>query len=165
MKLHQIDGISIDPGAPIPKVISSETELYLLFYAGDEVEPVSSDIESRDVLDTGIVAVARFGICLTSKFGYPGSEALSGHPYYQHGLKYYSGFWVENSDWIEDLKKIDRVHPYHSPSKFKKFKHYVFTFHDTMFECIAQEFEIKYETRPLFELAELALNELVRKEI
>lgn len=165
MKLHKLEGISIDPGAPIPKVISSETELYLLFYAGDELEGISENIESRDILDTGLVAVAKFTVCLASKFGYPGNETLTGHPYHKYGLNYFSGFLVEDSPWIEELKKIDSIHPYHDSSKYKEFKHYVFTFHDTTFECIAEEFEIKYENKRLFELADLALNELARKEV
>jgi hypothetical protein len=72
-------------------------------------------------------------------FGGPNDEALSGHPLYSRGLKFYSAHQVLNSSWIKIREKMNSVHPRHNPIFFYKKNHYIITFHDNMFECIADE--------------------------
>src|SRR5262249_17748356 len=70
-------------------------------------------------------------------FGPPNDEALSGHPLYRKGLRHYGVCEVKNSSWVRALERMNRVHPSHHPRMFSRYRHFVFTFHDTTFECIA----------------------------
>lgn len=49
---------------------------------------------------------------------------------------------IKDSDWINELKEIDKNHPYFNEDKWNSLNHYVTTFHDDLFECIAKGFEI-----------------------
>ncbi len=35
---------------------------------------------------------------------------------------------------------MNSVHPYHKPEHFQRYKHFIFAFHDSTFECIAESF-------------------------
>ena len=48
-----------------------------------------------------------------------------------------------DSEWIEESRKEDSVHPRFDPARFNNYKHYIITFHDSTFECIAQGFSFK----------------------
>ena len=55
---------------------------------------------------------------------------------------HYSNYKVENSSWIRQLERMNSVHPYHDSEEFYKNKnHYILAFHDSTFECIAQNYE------------------------
>ena len=49
---------------------------------------------------------------------------------------------VEQSSWVEELKKMNAVHPYHKDSLFDKYRHFIFFFHDTCFEIVCESFDI-----------------------
>ena len=65
-------------------------------------------------------------------------EALLGHPLYERGLRPYAAFEIENTSWVRALDKLNRVHPRHSPRLFAGLKHFIFAFHESVFECIAE---------------------------
>lgn len=71
----------------------------------------------------------------------PNDEAFEGHPLASRGLKPYSVFEVKNSSWIRRLERMNSVHRCHRPEGYKMLRHFVFAFHDTTFECVAQGFE------------------------
>jgi hypothetical protein len=75
-------------------------------------------------------------------FGPPNDEAFSGHPLAARGLKPYSVFEIEKSSWLRALVRMNSVHPYHKVERFADLRHWVFSFHDTTFECIASSFDI-----------------------
>ncbi len=53
-------------------------------------------------------------------------------------------FEVEDSSWIRKLEDMNSVHPYHNREEyFRSRRHFVFSFHDTTFECIAREFSLE----------------------
>jgi hypothetical protein len=52
------------------------------------------------------------------------------------------------------------VHPYYDPHKWEKYKHYILTFHDNMFECVAKNFEIREGNTSLYNQVTIILNEL-----
>ena len=76
-------------------------------------------------------------------FGPPNDEAIEGHPLASQGLSIYSVNEVANSSWIHSLERMNSVHPYHRPEKFAKYRHYIFVFQDSTFECVASGFEFK----------------------
>ena len=164
MSVTQLDEISIDPGAPMPKVLSSDTELYLIFYPAADDENVNNiPVERTSISDKGI-CVVRFLQVLSHKFGSPNDETLIGHPLYKEGLIPYTAQYLDTSSWIDELAKTDSIHPYHVPSKFKQYKHYIFSFHDNTFECIAKGYSMKYQYRDLYDVTVSILQELVVKE-
>jgi len=77
----------------------------------------------------------------THLFGPPNEEALAGHPLNEKGLKPFGAYEILNSSWLNELEKMNSVHPYHVKSEFMKGKrHIVLTFHDSTFECIADSY-------------------------
>jgi hypothetical protein len=84
------------------------------------------------------VAILRFDGCWAHYFGPPNSEALDGHPLYERGLSFYGIFEVLDSSWIRLMEERNRVHPSHSPARYAGLRHFIFTFEDSTFECIAE---------------------------
>jgi hypothetical protein len=72
-------------------------------------------------------------------FGPPNDEAMSGHPLAERGLGPYGVFEVRNSSWIRALEQMNRVHPSYNASRFRALRHFVLTFHDKTFECVADD--------------------------
>jgi hypothetical protein len=117
-----------DPGAPMPVLCADEYRGCVLAYY----------CPARDVVD-GLDHVI---VTLTARahyFGGPNDEALQGHPLYARGLRSYGIFEIENSSWIRTLEARNRVHPYHDPQHFLHLKHFVFTFHDSLFEAVLSD--------------------------
>ena len=143
MRIEQIkETFDIEPGAPTPTILSNEYMLYLIFY----IRKTRSDREGKSVhvrsnKDEGIVTI-QFNRFAQFKFGSPNDEAIDGHPYYPLGLEAYSIQKVTDSDWIEELKKRNAVHPYHKDEHFSRYQHFIFFFHDTCFEIVAENYVV-----------------------
>jgi hypothetical protein len=87
------------------------------------------------------IAVVRFRWPSAHMFGPPNDEAFSGHPLAARGLRPYRVFEVQQSSWIRSLERMNSVHPGHNRERFLKGRrHYIFAFHDSTFECIAEGF-------------------------
>ena len=71
--------------------------------------------------------VATFHVAYGHRFGPPGHAGVAAHPLAARGLKRDGAFEVKGSSWVRDA--FDG-----------KGKHYVFTFRDAMFECVADGF-------------------------
>jgi hypothetical protein len=146
MELIEINsGFQISVGAPEPIVIADCGVLTLSFY-------IESDNEKTITLIFRRYSYFRLGV--------PGNETLSGHPYSIIGLKSHSFYELKHSDLIENLKKISSIHPKYDANVWLNDRHYILTFHDNMFECIAQEFEIREENTSLYNQAAVMLNKL-----
>lgn len=131
-----------DVGAPLPAVVSDEGQV-LLAYIVSELDPnwdgtyvnvVSPASEDKPV------AIVRFVRPYAHIFGPPNDEAFNGHPLSSRGLEPYSVCEVKQSSWLRSLERMNAVHPSHRPEHFSKYNHYVFAFHDSTFECIAEGF-------------------------
>ena len=135
-------------GAPMPVILASEHTLIVAFYL--EVRDPNWDgtyvkVMSLDSSDEPI-AVVRFARATTHYFGPPNDEAFAGHPLAARGLKPYGAFEVLSSSWIRALERMNSVHPYHKPEHFAGRRHFVLTFHDTIFECVARDFSVERPT-------------------
>lgn len=131
----------MDTGAPTPTLFANDNELFLIFY-GDA--PGQSDFpqERNTVYDTGVF-VLKFINCMKHSFGMPGDETLHGHRYSVLGMRPYSFYELRGSDLVQELQAVDSAHPRYNPDKWIQYKHYIITFHDSMFECVSQGFEIR----------------------
>lgn len=144
MKIEQIEEkFRIDVGAPMPTILSNEHNLYLIFYISN-VNPNwdGTTVHIRNEEDDGIVTV-KFDRFAQFKFGNPNDEAMKGHPLYDLGLRPYSIQKVVDSEWIKELTKMNSVHPYHKDEQFEKYEHFIFFFHDTCFEIVAETYTIE----------------------
>ena len=131
-------------GAPCPMILCGEQFLRLAYILQDT--PQSWDRTTIQIVDENTpgnpCALVRFRNVHAHMFGPPNDEAFHGHPLAKRGLQSYGVFEVENSSWIRALERMNSVHPYHRHELFARFRHFIFAFHDTTFECIAEGFEI-----------------------
>lgn len=102
-------------------VISSQHTLYLLLE------------ENNDKIDA-----LKFDTILF-KYGYPNDEVS--HPLDKFGLGSYGFFEVNNSEWIKEIRNINKSHPRHTDSLFDRDKHYIAKFKDITIEIICTKFE------------------------
>jgi hypothetical protein len=130
-------------GAPTPIVLSDEGKTVIAFHLQDTPE-------NWDGTSVGIIqpeseapsAIVEFKWCYAYMFGPPNDEAFSGHPLSDRGLDPYGAYEVLNSSWIRQLERMNSVHQYHKPERFWERHHYIFAFHDSTFECVADGFHI-----------------------
>ena len=141
-----LDGVpEPDAGAPLPAVVADEGHLLLAYLVGEPdpgwdgsyVNVVSPDSEG---LATALVEFRRPYAHL---FGPPNDEAFAGHPLAGRGLRPYAAFEILHSSWLRRLERMNAVHPRHDPEQFlASRRHFVFAFHDSTFECIAQGYMV-----------------------
>ena len=145
-----LDGIPpSDTGAPLPIVLADENNLLIAYitsspdpnWDGRIAESVSPTTPYRSV------AVVEFELATAHMLGSPNDEARHGHPLHGRGLGYYGAYEVVNSSWIRKLERMNAVHDRHDPSwYFQGKRHFIFTFHDSTFECVARDFEVERVT-------------------
>ena len=61
----------------------------------------------------------------------------------QRGIREYNGKKMHAKYWIEYFGKMNSVHPYHKKEHFNQHKHFIFSFHDTTLEVVAEGYEIE----------------------
>jgi hypothetical protein len=85
--------------------------------------------------------------------GPPNDETLHGHRLAKKGLQPYGAFEVINSEWIRLLEQMNSVHHRHDRERFLEGKrHFIITFHDSVFECIACGYEVEIHSGSIKEL-------------
>lgn len=151
-------------GAPCPLLVADGSHLRLAYYLQDDrldvdwesapVRPPSRPGTSEDLC--GLVTIEH---PYAHMFGPPNDEAFSGHPLAARGLEPYSVFEVDGSSWLRSLARMNSVHPYHKDAHFSAYKHFVFSFHDETFECIAEGFTIELCRGDPWPILEGVLNE------
>jgi hypothetical protein len=139
-------------GAPLPVLLMDEYTLVLASCL--ELEgPPGWDGETARVVspltDDMQVALLRFSPYGPFMFGPPNDENIEDHPLGSRGLKAYGAYRVESSSWIRTLERMNSVHPEHNPRAYDDLIHYIFTFHDSTFECVARALELSQHRGPL----------------
>lgn len=135
--------------------------LILMFYVDVFNLPETTDtITERHSFDDSGIAILKFKHPYIHKFGIPNDDVIIGHPYYDLGLKPYSIFSVNDSDWIKDIKRIQAKHPYFNEQSFSDLEHYIITFKDNTFECIAKGYDIDYSYETMKECYEKSVSNL-----
>lgn len=134
-----------DGGAPLPAVVSDDHKLMLAYFVA-EADPSWDGKTAKSVAhDTSgkVVAIVRFQQPYCHMLGPPNDEAFIGHPLAKRGLKRYAVAEVVSSSWIRGLEAMNAVHPFHKPELFADYRHFIFTFHDSTFECVAGDFTVE----------------------
>ena len=128
-------------GAPCPMILCGEHSVHLAYFREfpneDEMESVRN---GREYEKEDACLLLKFSFCYAHIFGPPNEEAIHGHPLARRGLSPFGVFEVKNSSWIRGLEVMNRVHANHKPERFQKLRHFIFTFHDSTFECVAHDF-------------------------
>jgi hypothetical protein len=131
-------------GAPCPMILCGEHFLHLVYIL--EADLGNWDGTNIRVLDANspgeTCALVHFEHVEAHMFGPPNDEAFHGHPLSRRGLRPYSVNEIRKSSWIRKLERMNSIHPYHRPEAYLKLKHFIFAFHDTTFECVAEGFEL-----------------------
>jgi hypothetical protein len=106
-------------GAAEPVLFASEYTLQIAYYTYSQ--------------DDG-VALVTFSYPEAHYLGPPHVDAVDRHPLHSRGVDIYGAFEVHDSSWIRELRQI-------SGSRIEG-RHFILTFHDTTFECIARDFTV-----------------------
>jgi hypothetical protein len=134
-----------DVGAPLPFLLQNDNRTFLTFYVR-EPDP-NWDGTNVTVVDPSSPSTA--SLCLvefqstSTKFGHPNDEVHGGHPLYGRGLESYTAQIVKNSPWVKEVAKTNSVHHCDRPERWDKMNHYVFWFHDSTFECLAESYTVE----------------------
>lgn len=118
-----------DAGAPMPLLLGDGQSIWLSYFGA--VEPYFTDR-----------VVVRFTRVDSVVFGGANDEALHGHRLWGQGLQPYSFHEVICSRWTQARERENSVHDHHRPAAFARLRHFVFTFHDETFECLADDFAL-----------------------
>lgn len=156
--------VNWDTGAPLPYLLRNEHKAFLTFYLYDP-DP-NWDGTYVNVLDPGdgseaSLALVEFLHCISAKLGSPNDEVLGGHPLDGRGLDAYTAQKVVNSRWIKEIEQINSVHAFYTPEAWRDLNHYVFWFHDTTFECIAESYKVELFRGSMKELLAVVCERLV----
>jgi hypothetical protein len=132
-----------DIGAPLPHVFQSDYRTFLLFLLRDA--PLNNDgtyVKVVSASSASNVGIVEFHRCMSAKFGTPNDEVNDGHPLHGAGFVGYRALRVINSPWIAELRSINSVHRCFDSGFWEGLTHYIFGFHDSTFECVAQDFSV-----------------------
>lgn len=146
-------------GAPLPLVLSDEQAAVIAYYEqtpwdGRSVRVVEAEASAEPT------AIVSFRSCRAMYFGAPNDEAFAGHPLAGRGLRPYAAVEVLGSSWIRQLERMNSVHPHHRPEAFGSLHHYILTFHDSTFECVALGYKVFSESGPLHQAVPAMLRHL-----
>jgi len=151
-----------DSGAPMPQVFCDGHKTFLI-YMLSEVDP-DWDGTSVNMIDAGSDEVYPLALVEfdggTSRFGIANVDVHGGLPVANKGMEWYSAHIIENSNWIEEIKKIHKVHPEFDEDRWHDLKHYLLLFHDELFEVIAKGYQIEIFNTSFRKLSEEVLNRM-----
>lgn len=153
-----------DIGAPLPHLFRNDYCAYLSFYVhepdpkwdGTYVNVVNPNDEAPVSL-----ALVEFKSCSIAKLGAPNDEVFHGHPLWGKGLEGYTPLVVKNSKWLEEIKAINKVHDCYREEYWLNRNHYLFGFHDSTFECIAESFEVSLYKTNMASLMEIICKKML----
>lgn len=127
-------------GAPAPLVLADEDILLLSYFMPASVAGEHDQKRS--------VAVVQFHRSLMHLLGPPNDEAIQGHPLWCRGLESYGAYQVNDSSLLRRVAAMNYVHPRNNPAAFDRLHHYIITFHDSTFECLAESYDFSIHEMP-----------------
>ncbi len=122
-------------GNPMPTVVVDERSTFLCYVVNELYNPNFLKLDTEIIStseESERFAIIYFNDCADFKLGYPNDEGLDDHPLYGRGLTFYAAHEVVNSSWIRQVG-----------FSLANYHHYILTFKDSTFECIATGFEVK----------------------
>ncbi|MEM9065277.1 MAG: hypothetical protein AAGB51_07285 [Planctomycetota bacterium] len=129
-----------DPDAPCPAVVANQAGVGLTYLTVGNRHQAGSDPKQNMAEE---VALIRFPTCIAHYFGPPNDESIAGHPLAERGLKPCGVFEVRQSSWIREAERYNTGRQALDAAWLLKYRHFVFAFHDELFECIGSQIEIR----------------------
>lgn len=127
-----------ESGAPSPQVLATEHTIWLTYFISKsdpwyekKYSKIWSDSEELCIEDC--IAVVQFETAQIHMFGGPSEESIVGRPLAERGLEYFRIGENTNSTWSKELEDM---------GGFSGARHFIFAFHDSTFECIAERFNV-----------------------
>jgi hypothetical protein len=151
-------------GAPLPRIVADEHTCLVGFYL-QERDPAWDGTYARIIEPEATeepVGIVTFPLYDAMMFGPPNDEAFSGHPLAGRGLEPYGAFDVLHSSWILQLERMSSVHRQHRRERFVELRHFILSFHDSTFECVAPRYEVTVRPGPLARVSEWMHEQLRR---
>lgn len=134
-----------------------------LVYQISEARELSPEPENRPRISLAPpIALIEFELCIAAKMGSPNDEVASGHPLYGRGLGIYGRHRIVRSNWIRELERMNSVHSAHSPEYWLGYEHYVISFEDCTFECVARGTRISVFDQAFEEVCQVAVAQSLR---
>ena len=153
-----------DAGAPLPHLLRNDYRCLLAFYVREHDPGWDGSYVTVKNPGGGTVqslALVEFVGCVSAKLGSPNDEVFAGHPLWGKGLDGYTAQEVRNSRWLAELEAVNRVHRGYDPARWRRRHHYVFWFHDTTFECVAESFQVELYQESMADLLARACQRLL----
>lgn len=144
--------VTPDMGAPLPLLFRSDYRCFLTFYCAD-----SHDVAQVEWLS----AIVEFDGCFSAKLGSPNEDGFAAHPLCGRGGDPGSVQRVLNSPWLREVKDIDGGHSQADNATAHELTHFIFWFHDSTFECLAQSFRVEVVRTPRAEIVARLSNRLL----
>jgi len=152
-------------GAPLPHLLQSDYWTFLTFYVREDDPAWDGTYVTVKDPGSGVVeslALVEFVNCDSARLGSPNDEVLNGHRLDGKGLESYTAQEVVNSSWLSELERINSVHQCYEPEYWRRRHHYIFWFHDTTFECIAESFKVELFRTTMAELLNIVCKRLLK---
>ena len=148
-RLAQLNEIpDMNRGAPCPIVLRDEWTTVVGFYLATPPTPTFG-IEVRVVSPSEAqlpICIVSFHRCMAVYSGPPGTDDLGCHPLADRGLRRSSAYEVVHSSWIDQLMRRPSVNSDHGVEVMRRKRHFILTFHDFIFECIADDLEVMLDS-------------------
>lgn len=153
-----------DAGAPMPHLMKNDHRALLAFLLS-EPDPNwdGTYVTVKSPADEGPepLGLVEFNRCMSAKLGAPNDEVFEGHPLNGKGLEAYGAQRVVNSRWLKEVEKINSVHRMYRPESWRDLHHFIFWFHDSTFECLAQSYKVETHRLSMKELLALMVERLI----
>jgi len=138
-------------------LLQSEDTAFLLFNA------MSDETNADGRYEPVGTAVVQFKSLNLTRFGGPNDEAMPEHPLYHKGLAKvgYAICEVIESSWAVEVmatakRSAERIWGNSFPKVYRDHRwatrHFLFSFHDSTFECLAEDFTLSLHQEPHSEL-------------
>jgi hypothetical protein len=136
-------GVSPEAAVSGAVCLSTAQGTFLTFNAMRPTSRLSP--RGHHLMEDAGTAVVEFVRCLISRFGYPNDEARWGIPRYKDLS--YGIYEIRNSSWIKEVVQLNR---FHFPKTVDDYvsRHFLFTFHDDTFECLADDLKLEIVSEP-----------------
>jgi len=165
-----------DAGAPMPHLMKNDHRALLAFllsepelFGDNYFSPLATTRIPHQMARSGSPAdegpeplgLVEFNRCISAKLGAPNDEVFEGHPLNGKGLEAYGAQQVVNSRWLKEVEKINSVHRMYRPESWRDLHHFIFWFHDSTFECLAQSYTVETHRTSMKELLGMMVERLI----
>jgi len=153
-----------DTGALMPFLVTNDHKTFLVFYVrsyGPNWDGTYVTVQDPANAGSAPMALVEFEKCRSAKLGAPNDEVFEGHPLEGRGLEGYTSQIVQNSQWLAEIEDINKIHRMYNADRWRDAKHFVFWFHDSTFECIADSYKVEVLQKPLTDILAIAYERMI----